>query len=398
MSGDSVKSARPSPRITVALGLGQTLAFASSFYLLGVIGDAIAADLSMGPTFVVGLMSLALAVSPLVTTRVGRWIDARGGREVLLTSNLVFGIALALLAGAQGPATLIAAVLIMGLGMAIGAYATPFALLVSLYGDAARRPITAVALFGALGSAVGWPVTSFLQEWIGWRGACLCWAGAHLALCLPLNAWALPKHRPAERPHQDHHRALVTWDGAMIRMAVLFSGAWFISTAMGSHLPRLLAAFGLAAPQAAAIAGLAGLASAAVRLAEFTLARRLSPLVTTRAASLMHPLGAAALGAAGAPAAPLMALGHGAGAGMLTVAKGVLPLSLYGPANYAYRSALLSRPAQLVQIGGPALYGLVLAESPRAALALSAAVSLVMFAMTFGLRPHRKSHKEQAAA
>ena len=102
--------------------------------------------------------------------------------------------------------------------------------------------------------------------------------------------------------------------------------------------------------------------------------------------------------ALGARGAPLMALGHGAGSGMLTVAKGVLPLSLYGPANYAYRSARLSRPAQIVQIGGPALYALALAESPKAALALSAGLCLVMFAMTFGLQTHSKPQKEHAAA
>ena len=77
---------------------------------------------------------------------------------------------------------------------------------------------------------------------------------------------------------------------------------------------------------------------------------------------------------------------------------GVLPLSLYGPANYAYRSARLSRPAQIVQIGGPALYALALSESPKAALALSAGLCLVMFAMTFGLQTHSKPQKEHAAA
>jgi len=397
MSGQAQQSS-PNVRITVVLGIGQTVAFASSFYLLGVIGDAMAADLALSPAFVVGLMSLALAVSPLVTTRVGRWLDIRGGREVLLASNLVFGFALSLLAAAQGAWSLIAAMLLLGLGMAIGMYATPFAILVALHGDAARRPITVVALFGALGSAVGWPLTSFLGGLIGWRGACLGWAAAHLALCLPLTAWTLPKAARHEGPAATSSPTPVVWDGAMVRLAILFSGAWFISTAMGSHLPRLLTAFGLTAPQAAATAALAGLASAGVRLVEVALSRRLSPLLTTRAATLMHPLGAGALAAFGAPAAAIMAIGHGAGAGMLTVAKGVLPLSLYGSENYAYRSALISRPAQLLQIGGPALYGLALAESPAAALALTGGLSVVMFAMTFGLRTHGKSQKEQVAA
>ena len=93
-----------------------------------------------------------------------------------------------------------------------------------------------------------------------------------------------------------------------------------------------------------------------------------------------------------------MALGQGAGNGMLTVAKGVLPLRLYGPAGYAYRSALLSRPAQFAQIGGPALYGLALERSGTLALVCSSALCLVMFAMTFGLSRHPERQPEPIAA
>jgi len=167
---------------------------------------------------------------------------------------------------------------------------------------------------------------------------------------------------------------------------VLFACAWFISTCMSTHLPRVLAAVGLTRARAAGTAALVGFAAVAVRLAEFTVLRRLPPLATTRIATLGHISGAAALLVLGSVAAPALALGQGAGNGMLTVAKGVLPLSLYGSRDYAYRSALLSRPAQFAQIGGPALYGLALEQSPQVALTLSSGLCLVMFAMTFGLR------------
>jgi hypothetical protein len=124
-----------------------------------------------------------------------------------------------------------------------------------------------------------------------------------------------------------------------------------------------------------------------VRFLEFTVLRRIDPLVTTRLATLMHPAGAAGLVLLGAAAAPGLALGQGAGNGMLTVAKGVLPLRLYGPEGYAYRSALLSRPAQVAQIGGPLIYSLALERSAVLALAISSGLCLVMFAMSFGLGP-----------
>ena len=93
-----------------------------------------------------------------------------------------------------------------------------------------------------------------------------------------------------------------------------------------------------------------------------------------------------------------MALGQGGGNGMITVAKGVLPLTLFGTANYGYRSALLSRPALVLQVAGPALYGVALAESATLALALSSGLCLVMFAMTFGLQTRPKPQQEHAAA
>ena len=83
----------PQTVIMLALGLGQTIAFASSFYLMGVLGDDIAADLALPPTFVFSLMSVALAASALIAPAAGRWVDRHGGKGMLLVSNLVFAAA-----------------------------------------------------------------------------------------------------------------------------------------------------------------------------------------------------------------------------------------------------------------------------------------------------------------
>ena len=383
--------------VTLILGLGQTVAFASSYYLMGVLGDAVAADLAISPTIVFALTSLALAVQPLLTPAIGRRIDRRGGKPVLLASNLVFAGALALLAIAADRLVLGLAMTMLGAGMALGTYGTAFAVLVRLYGEAARRPITGVALLGGLGSALGWPLTACWMDMFGWRGACLAWAAVHLALCAPVTLALVPRTKGREARAAEPGEPVV-WDRRMVQLAVLFACAWFIAAASANHLPRLFVAFGLTPVKAAGVAGLVGVAAVSVRFAEFAVLRRVPPLLSTRIATLMHPLGAGALALAGAKAAPLVALGQGAGNGMITVAKGILPLSLYGPANYAYRSALLTQPAQVVQVAGPMVYGLALGVSPYAAIGLSSALCLVMFAMTLGLRAHPNLHKEHAAA
>jgi hypothetical protein len=74
-----------------------------------------------------------------------------------------------------------------------------------------------------------------------------------------------------------------------------------------------------------------GPAKVAARLFEFGVLKRLHPLVSTRPALLMHPLGAAFLGVFGTPAASIFALLHGVGNGRLTISRRILPLALFGP-------------------------------------------------------------------
>jgi len=187
---------------------------------------------------------------------------------------------------------------------------------------------------------------------------------------------------------EDERRAPVRWDRRMVQLAVLFASAWFIATCMSAHLPRLLQAFGMTPPEAVAAAALVGVAAVTMRFLEFTVLRRLPPLTTTRLATLLNPLGTLALLTLGKAGGPLYALSQGAGNGMLTVSKGVLPLTIYGPANYGHRSALLSAPAKWAQVFGPMLYGLLLERSGTLAALFSAGLCGLMFAMTFGL-----SHK-----
>jgi len=377
--------ARQPAAIVAGFGLGQIVAFACSFYLMGVLGDAIGRDLGVSATFVFATVSLSLAVPAFAAPAVARRIDRKGGKPVLLASHLALAAGLVLIGFAHDGVGLAIAMLVVGLGQALGLSPTPFAILVQLYGEAARRPITGVALIGGLGSTLGWPLTAWFAEHLGWRGACFLWAGVQLLVCLPLSAWICPRTH-GHALHADAPHPKIAWDRPMAQLAILFACAWFVSTCMSAHLPRLLAAFGLPLAQASAAAGLVGIAAVTVRFLEFTVLRKLDPLATTRVATLMHPMGAAILLAFGGGAGAAMAIGQGAGNGMLAVAKGVLPLSLYGQENYAYRSALLGRPALFAQIAGPTVFAMALERSAAAAILGTSALCLVMFAMTFGLR------------
>jgi hypothetical protein len=368
----------------VALGLAQTLAWASSYYLPAILAAPIARDTGITVQAVFGAFSVALLVAAATGPQAGRLIDRHGGRGVLAASNVVFALGLAALAAAHGPAGVFAGWLLLGVGMGSGLYEAAFATLVRLFGGAARASITGVTLFAGFASTVGWPLSAALEARLGWRGTCLAWAAVHVAIALPLHA-SLPRAPPAAAaatPAAARPRAsgLEAWQRrAALLLALGFGLAWFVSTAMAAHLPRLLTAGGATLAAAVAVGSLVGPAQVGGRLLEFSWLRRFHPLLSARAAALAHPAGAALVLGAGIGFAPAFGLLHGAGNGILTIAMGTLPLAIFGADGYGRRQALLMVPGRLAQASAPWVFGLVVERAGLASLWLSSALMATAF-------------------
>ena len=358
--------------VVSSLGVTQTLSWASSYYLTAVFADPICADLHVSKTWFFGAVSAALLLSGLLGPLAGRTIDRRGGRGVLFATNIVFAAGLSVMAVAQGPIGLAAAWIVIGVGMGFGLYEAAFATVAGLYGQTARNAITGITLFAGFASTVGWPLSTLFIDYFGWRGACLAWAALHLLVGLPMNRFLVPNAPPPEpAPVAVQGKAsAVSW--TMIALGGIFACTWFVSAAMAAHLPRLLQAMSATPVAAIAAAALVGPAQVAARLAEFTFLRKATPLLSARIATCLHPIGAAVLAVVGAPAAIAFVLLHGAGNGMLTIARGTLPLALFGAAGYGLRTGILVAPTRILQGGAPLLFQIVLDDAgPYAALALS---------------------------
>jgi len=367
-------------RVVACLGTAQTLAWGSSYYLPAILANPMAADLGLGTAWVFVAFSAGLFLAGFLAPLAGRLIDLHGGHRVLPVSNLLFAAALAALGCAVGPASLFASWLLMGVAMSCGLYESAFATLARIYGLDARRAITGITLIAGFASTLGWPLTAWLDESFGWRAACFAWAALHLFACLPLNA-LLPHGR--RRASQDSAAGSAPPDPRkrwmMALLAFVFAGTWFGSTAMAAHLPRVLQDAGATLPAAIACAAMVGPAQVAARLVEFWVMRRVPPIVSAQAASLAHPVGAGILLAAGAPAAPVFAIAHGAGNGVMTIANGTLPLHLFGAGGYGLRQGLLMLPARFLQAGAPFIFDLLLTRFGPAALALTAALGIASF-------------------
>ncbi|CAN7765524.1 MFS transporter [Pseudorhodoferax sp. LjRoot39] len=368
---------------TVLLGVAQTLAWASSYYLPAILADAIARDVGSSSSAVFGAFSVALLMSAAIGPFAGRLIDRRGGRPVLIASNVVFAAGLAALSQAQQPLHVFAAWAVMGLAMGSGLYEAAFATAVRLHGQQARRTITGITLFAGFASTVGWPLTAWLESTMGWRGACLVWAGLHLVIALPLNAMlpAAERAAPASgdaggKPEQQAALPPAKQRGAAVLLAFVFAVAWFTSTAMAAHLPKLLLGVGASLAAAVGIAALVGPAQVAGRLIEFAFLSKAHPLLSARLATLGHPLGALCIGLFGSSAAMAFAVLHGLGNGILTIAIGTLPLLFFGAKGYGQRQGFLMVPARIVQAGAPFLFGLAVERLGVGALWVSAGLGL----------------------
>ena len=399
---DSSASSKISHQV-IALGLTQTIAWASSTYLPAILAAPIAADLGLEQSTVFGAFSLSLVVMALAGPAAGRAIDRHGGRRVLALSNLVLAIGLILLALAAHAAMLLIAWCVLGAGMALGLYDAAFATLVGLHGKDARAPITGITLIAGFASTVGWPLSAYLSAHFGWRACCLSWAAIHLLLALPMNLLVIPKAKSSPTSHIDTAARAAAMAAAAasvpvpvpmrswILLAIYFAATAFITSAMAAHLPGLLVAAGVTTTVAVTAGALLGPAQVAARIAEFGLARRfrIHPLITARVATALHPLGAALLALQfGVPMGAFgFALLHGAGNGMITIAKGTLPLAMFGAAAYGERTGLLSVAARGMQALAPYTFGLVLERwGARGALTLSATLSLIALGTLFALR------------
>jgi len=124
---------------------------------------------------------------------------------------------------------------------------------------------------------------------------------------------------------------------------------------------------------------LVGPAQVAARLVEFGALRAVHPLVSARLAALLHPVGAIILGLLGPGAITAFTVLHGSGNGLLTIAKGTVPLAIFGPVGYGLRSGVLGAPARATQAASPVLFGLLMDYLGIGVIAVSAGLSLSAF-------------------
>lgn len=373
--------------IVLALGTVQTLAFGSTLYLPAILAEPMANDIGVTPGWAFGAFSLALVVAALLGPAAGARIDRFGGRNVMTVSSLVLAVGLALLGLADGIVGICLAWLIIGIGMATGLYESAFASLTVIFKNDARGPITGITLIAGFASTICWPISAWFEIEHGWRITCFFWAAMHIVLALPLNRFFIPSG--GKSPQTDIAQKLhaegrpvetVTtnyFTMPMVLLAFVFAASWFTATAMAAHLPRLLQISGLGTADAIIAASLVGPAQVIGRLFEFGLLQRMHPLISARLAAITHPIGSMLFLIFAGPAGMIFTSLHGMGNGILTIAKGTLPLAIFGPTGYGKRQGFLMAPSRFAQAAAPFVFGVLIDGYGMQALLLTTLLGIL---------------------
>jgi predicted MFS family arabinose efflux permease len=207
---------------------------------------------------------------------------------------------------------------------------------------------------------VFWPLGAYLAATFGWRNACFAYAALHLLIALPLLL-TFPSGKAAASEGAGATAAPVpsatprAGEGVIILLLALILT---LSAGIGSivvvHLLLILEAKGLAVALAVSIGTLFGPAQVGARVIEGLFGARYHPIWTMVASCLAMALGLAAMTTvAGVAVLTVAMLVYAAGYGIMWIARGTLPLALFGPARYPILMGRLAFPSLIVQALAP---------------------------------------------
>src|SRR5262249_25929692 len=379
-------------RAVSVLGVTQILSWGALFYPPVLTVPLIAADHGWSPPFAMAGFSVGLFVGGLCARYVGGAIDRFGGHVVMPVGSLIGAAGLGTLVWAPGVASYFAAWIVIGIAMAASLYDPAFATLGRIFGGA-RAPITVLTLAGGFASTVSWPATQFLIQTVGWRGAYLVYAALLAGLAAPLHAFALPRQSAGAAARHvasgdKASRVFVPSHGfAFILVAAGFASYAFVPSALSAQLLAIFHRFGLAPATVVAVGMLFGPAQVLARICELSFARHLHPLWIARSAVglLVAAFVLLALLPFSATLGATFAVMYGMANGLLTIARGTVPLALFGAAGYGRLMGRIGGPFLVVQAAAPVVLTFVADrasdEVGLAMVAAFAAIALLCFVL-----------------
>jgi len=343
-------------------------------------------------TLVMSGISVGLLAGGFASPRIGKAIDAYGGHYVMGAGSLLGAAALCALPFVTHPVVYFLVWIGLGVSMAANLYDPAFATLTRIFGPGARKQITLLTLMGGFASTVSWPTTHLLLGVTDWRGTYFIYAAIMALFVAPLHAFAIPRSKAetvVPREGEKVPAVLAAKGGVFLLVACAFATFMFAQSGMLTHMLLIYERMGVDRSTAVFIGALFGPAQVAARICELAVARHTHPLNVARFAAGLLICGFAVFAIFGISAitAGIFVIMFGAANGLMTIARGTLPLALFGPKGYGHLVGRLAAPALGVQAAAPIAMALVIERiSDPAALALTAGFIVFAFICFFGIR------------
>lgn len=355
--------------VSAILGTTTLISYGTNYYAFGVLAPEIAAEFHLPMTAIYGLFSLAILSGGLAAPRAGRLIDRLGGARAMAwgstaSAGMLAGLSLAPNAPVFGLFLLllqmISTLVLYDAAFAVAAGATP---------EHARRAITGITLVAGFSSTAFWPLTLALGEagW-SWRSIYLSYGLLNLAACAPLHWWFAAKARRGLRPANSPAPPALpgrNFDRRGRRLAFVlciltFGATGFVISGLHANMVHVIASASGGAT-AALVGSIIGPAQVAGRLVEYGLGPRVTPASVAVFALLAVTGGMAAMGLWPGPGLAILVAAtlYGAGQGLTSIARGTLPLDLFGAQgfgsllgrlNSAYLTAMAAGPVAMAAV------------------------------------------------
>jgi hypothetical protein len=371
------------------LGVTQIIGWGTTFSSLTIFGTTIGVDLKLSREVVFGGITMMLLVSALLAPRVGRIVDAKGARPIMIAGSAVAALAMTALAFAQGVVTYLLAWILVGIAMPMMLSNTALVGLVQIVGSSARRAITGLMLMSGLTGTLFLPLNAVILQSIGWRNTYLCFALLHLLICLPIHAMVLRRRdldaMGTPRSGVGTIEGILPPDkrfAAFVMLAIWSCTEGLITWGLYMQIIDVLKGLGLSAAAAVGVWAMVGPSQASARLGELLFGGRysilttavLSAIMTTGSFLIILPFSTSV--AIAAAYSICLGLGHG----FYAIARNTLPLMLFGAREYGTYMGRLMLPQNIVNAAAPVLFAVAIAHfAPSTALWLAGGAAFAGF-------------------
>ena len=358
----------------VAVGIVQIIAWGTSFYSLGVLGQAIVTDTGWSGGHVFAGLTVGLLASSVISAWVGRLMDRVGARWPMAFGCVGLAGGLGALAFVDNPWVYLGVWAVIGFAMRFTLYDAAFAAMVEVSPTRGRQAIAYLTLFGGFASTVFWLIGHELLVAIGWRQTYFVFALLNLLICAPLCLLGLRRRGANDDGAVVSHAneravpeaSMTPLEGrarvvAMVLFCVVMSGNALVFGVGAVHLVGIIEASGVSVATAVVIASLKGVAQVAGRVWEILYGYRIAAVGLGRLAIGLLPIAFIVLLVARGDwvTAVVFTLIFGTSNGLVTVVRGAVPLALFGPKGYASVLGLLATPILLSNALSPMIFALI---------------------------------------